>query len=232
MKYLIKYELRLGDIVRMFPACRHLASQGHEVSFHTFPEYKTIFDLISYAQWVESANGDRYHRFLDPQIWPGRYLPYRQSHLRWKEFVYGLYPDIAPAVDYPIVFDRPVSSEQLGQYRLPDEYVLISPFGHSQYSRPTMEWLLDRVKEVMGHTRNVFMLSEVPVVGSRIPSVTAASLSHLAPLIANAKEFFTINSAPSIIASAVRRQYYHVYLPDFDGLDDFSAPNQIVLRHV
>ena len=230
MNYLIKYELRLGDIIRMFPACKYLSDQSHKVYFYTYPEYKTILDLVSYAEWVPSPSSIPWDRFLDPQIFPDRYRHYRESKVRWKDYVYSLYPEFQPAVDHPIIFDRPIDRTALEQYQLPDDYVLISPFGHSQEFRPSVPWFLRKVRECLGHTRNVFMLSETPLANSEIPTVTASHLSHLVPLIANAREFFTINSSPSIIASAVRRKYYHIYCPDHDGLEDHSSPNQVVLR--
>lgn len=226
----MKYELRLGDIVRMFPACKLLADAGHEVDFYTYPQYKSIFGLISYARWVGSCEPSKYDRVVDPQIFPGRYHAYRASRKHWKAFVYGLYDDIRPALDHPIVFDRSVNPGELLPYGLPEEYVLISPFGHSQIVRPSVQWMLDHVIRVVGHIRNAYLLAEEAPKSSILPVITASSLTHLAPLIANAREFFTINSSPSIIASAVRNRYYHVYLPDYDGLDDFSAPSQIVLR--
>jgi hypothetical protein len=227
----MKYEMRLGDIIRMFPACKLLADQGHEVFFYTRPEYKSIFELVTYVRWVDSPKSVAFDRFLDPQIFPGRYGRYRDSKKTWKEFAYSTYPDIEPAMHHSIVFDREVAEEALEEYDLPAQYALISPFGHSQIVRPSVEWCLAKIREIVGNTQNIFMLSDEKVESPAVPVITASNLSHLAPIIAKAKEFLTINSSPSIIASVVRKSYYHVYLPDYDGLDDYSAENQIVLRH-
>lgn len=230
MRCVVQYEGRLGDIIMSFPACRYLAQLGHEVFFYSHPQYRTIFDLISYARWTESPQIGSSELRYDLQIFPTRWHRFRESRKRWREFVYAIYPELEPAMHQPIVFDRSVPNSDLCQYGLPGDYVLISPYGHSQLQRPSVEWFLGTVEHTLGNCRNTFMLSEGPVKDAPLPVITASKLSHLAPLIANAREFFTINSAPSIIASVVRAKYYHVYQPDYHGQDNFEAPSQVVIH--
>lgn len=225
MKYILSYEERLGDILKCLPACKFLAAQGHEVLFHCSPQYWSIFDLVSYCRPVWDETGA--DRTLDLQVNPDRWHDFRKSRLKWNQFVYGLYEEIAPAVNDPVVFDKTVEP---GDYGLPESYVLLSPFGYSQARRPSLEWMIEVAKKICGADSNIYALADKPVPECPIPVITVTNLSHLAPLIAWADDFFTINSAPSVVASAVRERYFHVYQPDYSGQDDFEAPNQISLH--
>lgn len=227
MRYIVRYDQRLGDILMSLPACQHLARRGHDVQFFTAPQYRSVFQLVSYVRWTDDCQPREGECLLDLRIFPPRWNDFRTCGLSWRKFVYGLYPEILEAETLPICFDRQIPA---ADYGLPDDYTLISPFGHSQLKRPSIEWFVETVRKITGHTRNLYILSESPLVNSDFPSVTVTSLAHLPEIIRRAREFFTINSAPSIIASVVRTHYYHVYQPDYDGQDNFEAASQTVLH--
>lgn len=234
MKYLIFQDMGLGDILNTFPAARHLTEQGHEVHMFCDEPYRDILHLASYIHLAEV-------RPWSPGI--GTFLPegfdkllemrvhvmqpeYRGSKKRWRRFAYERYPETAGAVDHPIVFDR--IPERI-DYGLPKDYILLAPYGFSQSFRPSIDWWIDVIRCKMGTLDGLHVLAPISNVSPGFPVVVARRLSHLAFLIADAKAFFTINSAPTYIASAVRRSYYHVRDEGHNGQEDFVCPQQIPL---
>lgn len=229
MKYLVRCGWRIGDILMQLPALKYLSDQGHQVFVYCLPEYHSLFDLVSYASLVEGPSVG-YDRHLDLQIYPDRQPDFKRSGVRLVEYVYRLYPDIEQALRTSIVFDRD-PDDVLAQYQLSEEYFLLAPFGYSQSVKPTLEWMLSKFRELTGPRKNVLVLSDKDVPHCPCPVLTASRLSHLPSLIREAKEFFTVNSSPSIFASVVRNHYYHLFQPDWNGTHDWKSSKQTVIYH-
>jgi hypothetical protein len=198
----IVYHQRLGDIINCFPAARHFASQGEEVLIECLPQYASALDLISYAKWV--APGEGKGERIELEIWPNRYNAFRQSGLSWMDFVYQ-HSAIAEA-DRKIVLDR-VPDEPLSG--LPNQYNLLAPLGISQgWNYPTLD-ILQKAEELMGDY--VIMCESQYYFHKR--HWTAGSVVEMAQAIKHADKFMTINSAPAILASALRQYRTTYFLP-------------------
>lgn len=191
----IKYSQRLGDVLRCLPACKYLADQGHEVFFDCFAQYHGVFEIVSYVK-----AGHRQGLEIDLEVWPNKYLEYRNSKKTWTDFVYAD-PRIKDADKTNIVIDR------LGQERaegLPEQYHLIAPFGISQgYPRSPIQIIQEAAKELGKEKIIVLCPPEFQIQGLR--TYTAPSIEQMAKAIRDAEEFWAINSAPVCIASAVRK---------------------------
>jgi len=191
----IKYSQRLGDVLRCLPACKYLADQGHEVFFDCLAQYHGVFEIVSYVK-----AGHRQGLEIDLEVWPNKYLEYRNSKKTWTDFVYAD-PRIKDADKTNIVIDR------LGQERaegLPEQYHLIAPFGISQgYPRSPIQIIQEAAKELGREKIIVLCPPEFQIQGLR--TYTAPSVEQMAKAIRDAEEFWAINSAPVCIASAVRK---------------------------
>jgi len=195
---IIKYRERLGDVLRCLPACKYLADQGHEVLFDCFEQYHAVFDLVSYAKPLETTPWDA--EVLDLEIWPGKYGDYRRSRKTWTDFVYS-HPLIAKADKTNIVFDRLNENPAFG---LPKDYNLVAPFGISQgYQRNPLELIQTAVKEL--GKDNIVILCPPNFQIQGLATYTAPSIEQMAKAIRDADEFWAINSAPIILASATRK---------------------------
>ena len=87
---------------------------------------------------------------------------------------------------------------------LPEKYHLIAPFGVSQtFKRNPITIIQDAVKELGKDDTHILCPSEVKIEG--LCTYTAKSVEQLAKAIRGADQFWAINSAPIILASAVRR---------------------------
>lgn len=231
MKYAVRCGWHIGDILMQFPALKYLADQGHKVYAYSLPQYKDVFSLISYAEWVRDPNEVAYDRHLDLQLYqhPGYFIG--KGGLRPCDYIYlGMYPDLVPAVGRPIILDRQDDID-FGGYGLPERYNLISPFGYSQRFKPTLDWMIQKAISLFGTDDNLFILSDKNVPESRYRTLVAKKLSHLPWLIRKASEFFTTNSSPALFASVVRRQYYHLHAPEFDGLTDWLSRKRVMVYH-
>lgn len=195
---IIKYRERLGDVLRCLPACKHLADQGHEVLFDCFEQYRGVFDLVSYAKPLGKIPWDS--EILDLEIWPNKYADYRKSRKTWTDFVYS-HPTIKEADKTNIVLDKLGTDKAVG---LPEKYHLIAPFGISQnYQRNPLEMIQNAAKELGKDNIVVLCPKEVQIQG--LATYTAPSVEQMAKAIRDADEFWAINSAPIILASATRR---------------------------
>jgi hypothetical protein len=228
-RVLIIYRQRLGDIVGCFPAARYLAEAGHEVEFCCLPQYHSIFRSVSYCRPVglEALNHrSDYERVYDLEITRGEYDAYRASRLKWCDYVYAKYPDLAPARDERPHFDRLPS---ISDYQLPESYALAAPFGISQVTQVNADWFRQQCQALLSD--RWYILTDRPnrTVDWGAP-LHARSLEDLPALIAGASVFVTINSAPNVIASGVRASWYQVEEPGFGGQDNYVSPGQIVLR--
>lgn len=229
MKTLIIYRERLGDVVRCLPIARHFAAQGHEVFFRCKQQYEGIFDAVTYA-WRET-HAQEYAQTFDLQIWPRRFDHFRHSGQCWMDYVYSLYPAIWD-VDRTIVFDAlDLTPDPHERYALPQGYKLAALFGYSQTRQINFLHLLKAASKALGD--DFYFLAD-PLFARwlmehtncpRRRIVIAESVGHLPRLIRDAAELFTINSAPTVIASAVRQSWFHV--EDGNPQDDFSHANQI-----
>jgi SAM-dependent methyltransferase len=214
-----------------FPALKHLHDQGHEVLVHCLPQYKNLFDLISYASPVDRPEDVQPDRDLPLQLY-GKFSDDFLAHCGMTpfQFIYTLHPDIFDAMNTPIVLDR-IPPLDRKAYDLPDNYDLISPFGYSQTRQPTVEWMAKKASELFGGRNPIYVLSDKPVLDCPLPVLTARSLSDLPGLIAGAENFFTTNSSPAIFASIVRQSYYHLHSADIGGASDWLSPKRSVVYH-
>lgn len=197
----IVYHQRLGDVLQCLPAARYLA-QHDEVQIECLPQYARVMDLVSYATWV--APGEGTGERIDLEIWPNRYNAFRHSGLSWMDFVYQ-HPAIAKA-DRKIVLDCVPDGPPDG---LPERYNLLSPLGISQgWNYPTLD-ILHKADEVIG---DYVILCEKKYFFHR-RHWSAGSIVEMAQAIKHAELFMSINSAPIVLASALRQNRPTYFLP-------------------
>jgi len=196
----IVYHQRLGDVLQCLPAARHLAQQD-EVQIECLPQYAGAMDLVSYATWVAPGQGTGER--IELEIWPNRYNAFRQSGLSWMDFVYQ-HPAIAEA-DRKIVLDRVPDGPPPG---LPDEYNLLAPHGISQGWHYPLNKIMQKAEEWMG---SYFLMHAPGHSYYSVPHWSAGSIVEMAQAIKHASLFMGINSAPIVMASALR--YFTFFLP-------------------
>ena len=188
-------------MLRCLPAAKHLA-QEDEVQIECLPQYAGALDLVSYATWV--APGEGKGERIELEIWPNRYNAFRQAGLSWMDFVYQ-HPAIAGA-DRKIVLDCVPDGPPPG---LPDKYNLLAPLGISQaWNYPTLD-ILDKAEKLMGD----FMIMCERKYYFYKRHWTAESIVQMAQAIKHARKFMTINSAPAVLASALRQDRPTYFLP-------------------
>jgi UDP:flavonoid glycosyltransferase YjiC (YdhE family) len=216
MKIALIYRLRLGDILRCLPLAKGFADDGHEVVFVCNPEYHDIFACVPHCKPVADLPKGC-DKVLNLQIWPDKYAAYRASKMRWAEFALG---DAFAKGGYDLIPCLNVIEPE-HDYGLPEKYDLVSPVNLSNGG----------VQPNVIHKRSS---NDVPVYILAGPNemvcdnhIYARKLSDLPWLIANAQNFTAVNSAPSVIASAVRGSYYHIAGTVFNGQDDYRTANQI-----
>lgn len=213
MRYLLVYPRRLGDILRLLPACHHLAKQGHEVAFECDAAYHDIFACVDYVHPV-APEGARagYDRVLDLAIHPAlggtaqRYAAYRASGRSWSDFVYD-HPDIQGSYGRPVFTN--IGHCQPADYGLPahGDYVLLAPTASASYTR------YDPAKlgawcHARWPNRPIHVLLDR--ADKRFPPfVHARRLRDLPAIISWSRQFASINSAAAVIAAAVRPHYVH-----------------------
>jgi len=195
---IIKYQQRLGDVLRCLPACKYLADQGHEVFFDCFAQYHGVFDMVSYIKPLGKTPWDA--EVIDLEIWPNKYAEYRKSKKTWTDFVYSD-PRIKDANKTNIILDSLGPDRAFG---LPEKYHLVAPFGISQgYQRNPLELIQTAAKELGKDNIIILCPPEFQIQGLR--TYTAPSVEQMAKAIRDANEFWAINSAPIILASATRK---------------------------
>ncbi len=226
---LIVYRQRLGDIVGCFPAALHLSQLGYQVDFCCYPQYFTIFETISYCRPVTPAvlkKSQDYDRIYELEITRKEYDAYRASGIRWRDYVYAKHEDLQPAChDLPYFDQLPETVE----YGLPDAYDLAAPTGISQVPHVNPEWFRQQCLSLSPGPWYILTNRRHSQKSWGTP-LCAQSLAHLPPLIAGARTFVTINSAPNIIAAGVRKSWHQVYEAGFGGQSNYEAPGQIVLH--
>jgi len=188
-------------VLQCLPAAKYLA-QKDEVQIECLPKYAGVLDLVSYASWV--APGEGKGERMELEIWPNRYNEFRDSGLSWMDFVYQ-HPAIVGA-DRKIVLDRVPDGPPAG---LPDQYNLLAPLGISQgWNYPTLD-ILDKAEKLMG---DFIILCERKYYFYK-RHWTAGSVVEMAQAIKHADKFMSINSAPAILASALRQDRSTYFLP-------------------
>jgi hypothetical protein len=166
------------------------------------PQYASALDLISYAKWVAPGEGEG--EILDFQIWPKRYNEYRNSGKPYVDFLYD-HPALH-GVDRQILLDCVPDGPPLG---LPDQYNLLAPMGISQaWNYPTTDILL-KAEELMG---NYLIMCERKYYFYK-RRWAADNVVQMAQAIKHADKFMTINSAPAVLASALRQNRPTFFLP-------------------
>jgi len=195
----IKYQQRLGDVLRCLPACKYLADQGHEVLFDCFEQYHGVFDLVSYAKPMGAIpfNAD----IIDLEVWPNKYIDYRKSRKTWTDFVYSE-PRIKDADKTNIILDKLDAGKALG---LPEKYHLVAPFGVSQGHQRNPLVLIQLAAKELGKD-NIIILCPPNFQIQGLATYTAPSVEQMAKAVRDADEFWAINSAPVILASATRKE--------------------------
>lgn len=192
----IKYSQRLGDVLRCLPAAKYLADQGHQVFFDCHAQYHGVFEMTSYVK-----AGHRQGDIFDLEVWPDKYEAYRKSRKSWTDFVYAR-PEIEKADKTNIVLDLLDSKPAEG---LPEKYHLIAPFGISQgYQRNPLELIQTAAKELGKDSIVILCPPQFRIDG--LATYTAPSVEQMAKAVRGADEFWCINSAPVILASATRRE--------------------------
>lgn len=166
------------------------------------PQYSSALDLISYAKWVAPGEGEG--EILDFQIWPKRYNEYRNSGKSYVDFLYD-HPALH-GVDRQIVLDCVPDGPPPG---LPDQYNLLAPMGISQaWNYPTFD-IQQKATELMGGY--LIMCEKQYYFHKR--HWTADNVVQMAQAIKHADKFMTINSAPAVLASALRQNRLTYFLP-------------------
>lgn len=201
----IVYHQRLGDVLQCLPAARYLAQQD-EVQIECLPQYAGAMDLVSYATWVAPGHGTGER--IELEIWPNRYNAFRQSGLSWMDFVYQ-HPAIAKA-DRKIVLDRVPDGPPAG---LPDKYNLLAPHGISHGWHYPLNKIMQKAEEIMA---SYFLMHAPCHCYYSVPHWSAGSIVEMAQAIKHAELFMTINSAPIVMASALRQ----------DGKQTFYLPQK------
>jgi hypothetical protein len=218
----IIYRERLGDVLRCLPAAKFLADKGHEVFIDCYEQYAGVFDMVSYCQ--RGNKGDQ----IDLQIWPTRYDAFMKSRKPWHDFVYD-HPEIKDAEKTNIVLDRLDEKPAKG---LPETYNLVAPFGISQSDKRNPVDIVTRAMKDLGK-ENLYVLTPPDIKIQGLNTYTAPSVSEMAKAIRGAEHFWTINSSPAILASAVRKDKKTGFFPErnefaiqnvweFDGLIRFD----------
>jgi len=213
MRILIIYHLRLGDILRCLPIAEHFHNLGNEIVFECNEEYHNLFEMVDYCTPCRPDTDRNYFdRVVDLQIWPNRYNDFRTSGKKWADYIWDLIEegekiprDIhlnAPAICVPPIIQ---------------DSVLCFPLGYSQ--------------SIKYDTSKIIQLAHIIANGNPVICVGKKdfgmrefdSIETLCAYIAKAKQVVTINSAPTVICSALRSSWFHI--PDSEQ-DDFFHINQ------
>jgi len=205
-------------VARCLPLARYFAKQGRNVFVECKPEYHLLFFYVGYATPIApGAVRDGAER-IDLQIWPRRFAEFEASGLNWMDYVYAPWPDC----DRQIVFDR---IEVVGTVRVPAWVYyscLVFPNGYSQRNPPDPRWVILKA-------HSLFPGVPICVVGKgELGCHELGSIPELVAWIAAAKHVLTVNTAPSILASAVRDTWHHV--PDLDPRHDWQHPRRTVVE--
>ena len=215
----IKYSQRLGDVLRCLPAAKYLADKGHKVFIDCFAQYHGVFEMTSYVK-----AGHRQGDIIDLEIWPNRYEEFIKSRKPWHDFVYS-HPEIKGANKTNIILDKLEPERIQG---MPERYNLVAPFGISQTDKRNPIEIIVEARKQMGE-KNFYVLCPEGLKINGLHCYTATTIMEMAKVIRDADGFWTINSSPVILASAVRKGKETIFYPErgesdiqnvwrFDGL--------------
>lgn len=222
MKLLLRYHLRLGDIIKVLSIAMQLDALGNQVWIECNREYHSIFKLCPYAMPAYPGQippkGFKFDHVLNLQIWPDHYNAYRASKLKWWDFVTSLYPSLQGCI-----WSNPFELSLLPEspMRSPEKLVIIANTGFSQV--PAIE--AHRVYDLA--TRLYPNLTPFPIGFKN--AFQATDLCDLVSLIHHAGAVVTINTSIDYMADATRESYDHVINTGFGSQDDFESDKQI--RH-
>jgi hypothetical protein len=228
MRVCLVYHQRLGDIVRILPIARHLAGQGHEVFIECLPQYHGIFGAVSYVKpsLPEQRERQNFDRIYELEIWPNRYEDFRRSGKTWGDYVFGIHPEFAGVHRKP-EFDLIEENGRLEDYGLTSEVCIFAPFGYSQMRHFRFSDLLKECRRLA--SRRIVILADNAQTKALLDAgvasrdiLRARSQADLPRLLRDAAEVFAINSAPCVIAGAVRDWFWHV--PSGCAQDDHLTP--------
>lgn len=216
MNKTIVYHERLGDILRCIPLARHLLHQNFDtkVYIECLPAYHGLARRIAWTEDLVAPGCAPEGERIDLQIWPHRFKEFTDSGLNWTEFVYRDYPRIDRHLDS---FDL-ISNADNAPTWVADS-VLVFPNGYSQRNPPNPNGVILQAHKLFPGCP-VCVIGKADLGCHELPDVPA-----LIDWIAAAKHVLTVNTAASIIASAVRSSWHHI--PDLDPQHDFTHPNQI-----
>ena len=214
MRTLIVYRYRLGDVVRCLPIARHFAERGHDVTIECDPAFHGLFSMVDYARpCAPGVDHGAFERVLNLQIWPDRFDDFAQSGKTWWEYVTSLFPEggeVDPHIRLnppPIVVPHYISDS-----------VICFPAGYSQ-TNPLPPLNVIGIAHVFANGRPVIAF------GKKEHGLTElTSIEELCAYIRAAWNVVTINSAPTVLASALREKWIHI--PDIPR-DDFWHAGQL-----
>jgi hypothetical protein len=174
---------------------------------------------VSYA--LPCAPGERDHADFALverlQIWPERFAEFEASGKNWMDYVYAPWPDCPRE----IVFDR---RPQIAPPAWVQNACLVFPNGYSQRNPPNPA-------QVVMAAHRLFPGVPVCVIGKGdLGCYELGSIIDLAAWLRAAYRVLTVNTAPSILCSALRSSWHHV--PDLDPRHDWQHPRRVVVPRV
>jgi hypothetical protein len=215
-RLLIINHFRLGDIIHTLPIAYHYHSLGWEVDYECAYQYHSLFELVDYARPVlaDDRRSD-YDNAVNLQVWPDRFVEWQESGLTLFDFVYRRFDGV----------DRTIRLAPAPHLDVPESVsvsTLVFPAGHSTTTKHHPELVIATAK-CRWPNDPIIILGEAAHGLTPVPSVP-----HLVEYIRRAKNVLTINTAPTVIASAVRNSYHHVWEPVWR--ENWTSPNQVSIR--
>ena len=215
-RLLIINHFRLGDIIHTLPIAYHYHSLGWEVDYECADQYHSLFDLVDYARPVlaDDRRSD-YDNAVNLQVWPDRFVEWQESGMKLFDFVYRRFNGV----------DRTIRLAPSPHLDVPESVsvsTLVFPAGHSTTTRHNPELVIATAK-CRWPNDPIIVLGEAAHGLTPVPSIP-----HLVEYIRRAKNVLTINTAPTVIASAVRNSYHHVWDPVWR--ENWTSPNQVSIR--
>ena len=214
-KLLIINHFRLGDIVHTLPIAYHYHLLGWDVDYECADQYHSLFDLVDYAKPTRADDRrSDYDDVIKLQVWPERFAEWQESGLTLFDFVYRHSDEV----------DRTIRLAPAPHLDVPESVLastLVFPVGHSNPTQYPRELVIATAKCRWPD-------DPIIVLGEAVHGLTPVpSIPHLVEYIRRAKNVLTINSAPSIIASAVRNSYHHI---EEVYRENWTSPNQVSIR--
>lgn len=199
---LLKCDQRLGDIVLCEPIARHFADQGFTVYFQTLAQYRSLFERIEAATWIgpEGAKLIDFEQEHELSIWPDSYDDYRKSGTHYVDYLYRNFREINDRT--PKLIAKEIEAPEF----------ILAPYGISGAITCSIADIL----RAMNSIRPAVILWDgtnytgLPPIHR--PNMVCYDIPHLIDTVHSAIRFATVNTATSIIASAVRQRYTHVNL--------------------